>query len=460
MSYKIFLLAAGHLAPASLNFSPVSMKEQFRQSSPPPLASAANDPLSVLGSLTREDFLLRALMDSIPDRIYFKDTSSRFLCVNRAKAQRCGLSDPAQVVGKSDADFFSPTHAVQALADELQVMRTGKPLIGLEEMETWPDGSITWASTTKMPLRDHSGKIIGTFGISRDITDRKRAELLIAERTNQLRQKNQQVEEQLKMAHELQLAMLPQQYVGHPRGRATCDSRLEFFTFYLPSGAVSGDFFDIVELSPTRVGVFICDVMGHDVRAALITAMLRALIEDLDSAAGEPGQLLAQINRGLVSVFKQAGAAMYATAFYLVADVEQDQVSYASAAHPEPILLRRNLGVVERLESDPGVKKGPALGLFENATFPTSVRSVAAGDLITLFTDGLTEVESPSQQPFTAEGLAAAVACRAQLASGDVLQGVFADIREFSGRPEFDDDVCLVGLEVKRLAARRFQASA
>jgi sigma-B regulation protein RsbU (phosphoserine phosphatase) len=438
----------------------VSVKEQSSQSSPPPTAFAGSDPLGALQSLTRDDFLLRTLMDNIPDRIYFKDASSRFLCISRAQAETFRLCDPAQAVGKSDADFFSPTHAVQALADEHQVMRTGNPLIGLEEMETWPDGRITWASTTKMPLRDKSGNIIGTFGISRDITDRKRAELLIAERTNQLRQKNQQVEEQLKMAHELQLAMLPQQYAGRPLGRATCDSRLEFFTFYMPSGAVSGDFFDIVELSPTRVGVFICDVMGHDVRAALITAMLRALIEDLNSAAAEPGQLLAQINRGLVSVFKQAGAAMYATAFYLVADVEQDHVRYASAAHPEPILLRRNLGMVERLESDPGVKKGPALGLFENATFPTSVRAVAAGDLITLFTDGLTEVESPSQQPFTAEGLAAAVSRRAQLASGDVLQGVFADIREFSGRPEFDDDVCLVGLEVKRLAEQRLHASA
>src|SRR5258707_1154604 len=184
---------------SGLDFASGSMKEQSNQSSPPRMAATLSDPLVALGSLTRDDFLFRTLMESIPDRIYFKDTSSRFLCISRAQAERFGLSDPAQAVGKSDADFFSATHAVQALADELQVLRTGKPLIGLEEMETWPDGRVTWASTTKMPLRDQAGNIVGTYGISRDITDRQRTELLIADRTNPLLQNNKQAEERHKM---------------------------------------------------------------------------------------------------------------------------------------------------------------------------------------------------------------------------------------------------------------------
>jgi PAS domain S-box-containing protein len=120
--------------------------------------------------------LLDALMDNIPDMIYFKDTASRFTQINRAQVNRFGLSDPAQLVGKTDFDYFSEECASQTFADEQEIMRSGQPIIAKEEKETWLDGRETWVSTTKMPLRDGQGRIIGTFGISRDITDHRRAE--------------------------------------------------------------------------------------------------------------------------------------------------------------------------------------------------------------------------------------------------------------------------------------------
>ena len=120
--------------------------------------------------------LLRALLDHIPDYIYFKDTASRFTGVNRALANRFWLDDPAYVVGKTDFDFFTEEHARQAYEDEQAVIRTGIPIIDKEEKETWATRDATWVSTTKMPLRDETGQIIGTFGLSRDITARKHAE--------------------------------------------------------------------------------------------------------------------------------------------------------------------------------------------------------------------------------------------------------------------------------------------
>jgi PAS domain S-box-containing protein len=126
--------------------------------------------------LKQERYLLHTLMDNLPHNIYFKDLASRFIRINRAMANFFGLADPAQAVGKTDMDFFTTEHALQALEDEQQILRSGKPVIDKEEKETWGDGRATWASTTKMPLCDDEGRIVGTFGLSRDITERKQAE--------------------------------------------------------------------------------------------------------------------------------------------------------------------------------------------------------------------------------------------------------------------------------------------
>jgi diguanylate cyclase (GGDEF)-like protein/PAS domain S-box-containing protein len=120
--------------------------------------------------------LLDAFFEHIPDNVFFKDTDSRFLRISRAMANYCGLKDPARAIGRTDADIFSAEHADQALADEQQVLRTGQPMIEKEEKETWPDGHETWALTTKVPLKDREGEVIGTMGIAHNITQRKQAE--------------------------------------------------------------------------------------------------------------------------------------------------------------------------------------------------------------------------------------------------------------------------------------------
>lgn len=123
--------------------------------------------------------LLEAFLEHIPDHVYFKDCNSRFICVNKAMANYFGLKAPQEALSKSDADIFSSEHAVEALESEREIMRTGKGAIGIEEKETWPDGHESWVLTTKVPLKDRRGRVIGTMGISHDITERKQAEARI-----------------------------------------------------------------------------------------------------------------------------------------------------------------------------------------------------------------------------------------------------------------------------------------
>jgi diguanylate cyclase (GGDEF)-like protein/PAS domain S-box-containing protein len=142
----------------------------------------ANKVVAEISQLHDEIFLLETLMDNVPDAIYFKDRESRFTRINQYAAARFGVAHPADAIGRTDFDFFTEEHAAQARRDEQEIIRTGQSLVNVEEKETLADGGIRWVSTTKLPLRDRDGKIVGTFGISRDISERKKTEELLQRR--------------------------------------------------------------------------------------------------------------------------------------------------------------------------------------------------------------------------------------------------------------------------------------
>lgn len=130
-------------------------------------------------ALAMERLMFNSLMDTFPDRINFKDKKGKYLRVNKTKASRHGLDDPALIIGKSDFDYFKEEHARKAFAEELSIMESRKAIIDLEEKLTYPDGSFAWGSTSKMPLVDEKGEVIGTYGITRDTTERKKVEATI-----------------------------------------------------------------------------------------------------------------------------------------------------------------------------------------------------------------------------------------------------------------------------------------
>ena len=251
------------------------------------------------------------------------------------------------------------------------------------------------------------------------------------------------------MAKELQLALLPHRFPTLPQGVLQAASAIKFSSIFHPASSVSGDFFNVVRVSETAVGVFICDVMGHGVRAALVTAMMRALEEQLGELAADPGALLTAINRSLCGILRQSGITLFTTACYIVADIGQSRITVSNAAHPSPLLVRNHPREVVQLT--PEHTAGPALGLFEEEVYSSHIFPVAADDLILLFTDGLFEVENTLAESYGETRLRDAFEHRAGQPPAELVNAVLEEIELFAAGHIFPDDVCLVSMEIAHL---------
>jgi len=248
------------------------------------------------------------------------------------------------------------------------------------------------------------------------------------------------------MAREIQQIFLPNQYPTFPHSVSPEDSALKFSQRYIPAAAVGGDFFDILAITDSTAGVFICDVMGHGMRAALITAIMRGLIEELMPVAADAGRFLTEINRSLRAILRRTREPFLATAFYAIADSEAGELRFANAGHPSPFRLQRGANEVQPLKVyDP--RHGPALGLFEKTDYPTCRCPFAPNDLVFLFTDGIYEVTNAEGEEYGQERLLQAVRKRIQMPAEELFGDLLVDVQKFSGRSDFEDDVCLVGVE-------------
>ncbi len=262
---------------------------------------------------------------------------------------------------------------------------------------------------------------------------------------SEIERKNAQMEQELILAGKVQQTMLPQGYPAFPPHSSPETSALRFCHRYLPTGRVSGDFFHVRRIAEQVAGVFICDVMGHGVRSAMITAMLRALVEELQSDASHPGELLERLNHDLYAILNQNDESMYASAIYLVLDAASLQVGWASAGHPSPLRLRRSDGTVEELPL-PREKRGKVLGFFEQSVYHTCETTLQPGDLLLLFTDGVYEVFAGDKE-FGMEGFLATIRRHPALPAPQLLDRILDAARAFGATPSFEDDVCLLAIE-------------
>jgi phosphoserine phosphatase RsbU/P len=256
-------------------------------------------------------------------------------------------------------------------------------------------------------------------------------------------EKNQAMEEDLMMAREAQLAMLPATGEFLEPG-----VRWGFSSHYRPAGGVSGDFFQLIRISDDSAGILICDVMGHGVRSALVTAMLRAFAEELRPIAADPGAVLTRLNQSLLRVLRQAGNLLFVTAAYAVVDMGASSLAYSQAGHPTG-LFRHQSGEVELLPCE-GDVAGPALGLLPDIQYLSATRRLRGGDSVVLFTDGLFEARNAAGEEWGQDRLREEMGRIGALGLGELLSALVAAAERFAAGGVFEDDVCIVALEARR----------
>jgi sigma-B regulation protein RsbU (phosphoserine phosphatase) len=373
--------------------------------------------------------------------VYFKDLASRFVMANKGMAEWMGCSEASKLIGMHDRDFFDEDHWKPAEADERHIIETGEPITDLLEHEVWNERRETWVTTSKFPWRDRQGHLKGTFGVSNDVTRIVRAQRRATELAAELQEKNEIYEEELHLAREIQHAFTTREF---PQ---VADSirRIGFGSRYVPISGLAGDFFEVFPLSHDCAGVLICDVMGHGVRSALVVAMLRGLLEMQRSLANDPGAFLQGLNEGLAAILERARTTMFATAFYGVIDLSNGDFTYACAGHPGPIIDSPD-GI--RQIASARNQRGPGLGLSRNALYPVTTIPLDSIRRIILFTDGVLEAENQQGEPFFENRLIEIIAKHSRETLDRLLDDILESVLTFSQTRQFDDDVCLLGIEI------------
>ena len=250
--------------------------------------------------------------------------------------------------------------------------------------------------------------------------------------------RNRELELGMEMAHRLQQALLPQKYPNI--------KNISFCHKYSPADAIGGDYFEFRAVKDDMAAVFLSDVSGHGVRAALVTSAVKAMIDHVALEGREAGEILSEINDRFRAVLGHMAPQIFATGFLMLVEGSTRKLSMANAGHPRPLLIRKDdMTVTPVMEEEKG---GPAMGFISDPDYETDHRELQERDIVLGFTDGVYEVRNEEGEYYGLEQMKELIHENARLIPRDLIQKIMIDTDAFAGSHKRSDDVCLVAVEV------------
>lgn len=388
--------------------------------------------------------LFRNLINFLPDNIYYKNRESRFVMANEATARKMGVATPSDLIGCKDTHFFADDTTEVARQEELEIMRTKVPITNRIHRESWKDGESSWCRLSKFPWYDAHGEVKGIVGISSDVTELVETQQRYRRMAEQLDERNRALEKEISLAREIQHALQPLRIPDRVWKDADSEKKriARFHHVYMPCTGVAGDCFAVFPVRESGVGMLICDVMGHGVRAALIASMLRGLMEQVSTLADTPGLLLSSLNRQLFRIFSQANITMFASACYVYLDLDKRRLTLSGAGHPAPIVLSADGRAIL-----PPIPRSPALGLLDSALYRESEIALEPGMKLMLYTDGLYEATNPQGDEMGVQRVISYLQQNSPQSIKEMIDISLAGMHRFTESTRQDDDICLLGVE-------------
>lgn len=388
--------------------------------------------------------LFRNLINFLPDNIYYKNRESRFVMANEATARKMGVDTPSDLIGCKDTHFFADDTTEVARQEELEIMRTKVPITNRIHRESWKDGESSWCRLSKFPWYDAHGEVKGIVGISSDVTELVETQQRYRRMAEQLDERNRALEKEISLAREIQHALQPLRIPDRVWKDADSEKKriARFHHVYMPCTGVAGDCFAVFPVRESGVGMLICDVMGHGVRAALIASMLRGLMEQVSTLADTPGLLLSSLNRQLFRIFSQANITMFASACYVYLDLDKRRLTLSGAGHPAPIVLSADGRAIL-----PPIPRSPALGLLDSAMYRESEIALEPGMKLMLYTDGLYEATNSQGDEMGVQRVISYLQQNSPQSIKEMIDISLAGMHRFTESTRQDDDICLLGVE-------------
>ncbi|MBM7867175.1 SpoIIE family protein phosphatase [Heliobacterium gestii] len=250
----------------------------------------------------------------------------------------------------------------------------------------------------------------------------------------EIESKNAILTEELRMARHVQQHLLP---TGYPSME-----RLAFEVTYRPTIEIGGDFYDFITVNKDEIGVFVSDVSGHGVSAAMLTMVISTMMRSITQETHAPGQVLDRLNLQFGKMVEGELTGTFVTAFSLLVNEATGRVHYANAGHPSPLLLRADSDHVEKLDTD-----GFPLGLFDTAEYESREIDIQPGDKLVLYTDGIYDVVNERKECFGFSRFVALVNELRFLSAKKMAEAIMARISAFAQQMPQPDDICLVVIE-------------